>query len=122
MPLSDREQQILQEIEKNLLDEDPDLARGRFSSVSSRGTKQTRIGVLVFTVGVASLIGFFLSAFLVLGVVAFGAMVGGLVLITGGLRGNVESKKFRDFGPGRRVGEAIERWEQRLRDRYRRSD
>ena len=115
MPLSDREQQILQEIERNLLEEDPSLEK-RLPSDNAIG--RIKGGAFVFILGIATLIAFFLTGALLLGIVAFGAMVGGLVLIAGGVR-DAAVRNFRDLSS--RADRPFGRWGQRLRDRYKRS-
>lgn len=117
MPLSDREQQILQEIERNLLADDPSQVGS--NPQRKMGIGRAKGGVLVFVLGLAALIGFFFTGALVVGIVAFGAMVGGLVLIAGGVR-DAAIRNFRDLSSGDPSG-AFGRWEQRLRDRYKRS-
>lgn len=116
MPLSDREQKILEEIEKNLHSEDPRFARdvGGSSSTSNRGN--IKLGLLVFLIGFALLVGFFLSGLLLVGVVAFGTMVAGIVLAAGAL-GSLKSS-----GAARkdRFSTAFSEWEQRMRERYKR--
>ena len=115
MPLSDREQKILEEIEKNLHDEDPRFARGVRSPRTSH-TGNIRNGVLLFLVGLGLLIAFFVSGMLLVGVLAFGAMVGGIVLAAGALPGLASSQRAQKD----RMTQAFSQWEQRIRERYRR--
>lgn len=114
MPLSEREQQILAEIEKDLNTEDPAFARERRSPApEARGAK---LGIVVIFTGVLLLIGFFVSQSLFVGVAAFAAMVGGIVMIASSLR-----TFFRSSDGGReRVQRAMANWEARIRDRYKR--
>ena len=81
MPLSEREQQILDEIERNLNREDaPGPARARPSRAAS-GTRLKQ-GVALFVAGLLLLVlGFFSTRIVLVGVAAFAAMVGGAVLI-----------------------------------------
>ena len=115
MPLSDREQKILEEIEKNLHDEDPRLAR-EVSGPRSNNTGNIKLGMLIFFVGLALLIGFFVSGLLLIGVIAFGAMVGGIVLAASALGGMSSSGSAQR----ERLSSAFSEWEQRMRDRYKR--
>ena len=116
MPLSEREQKILEEIEKNLDHEDPRLAREVGGRARSSNTGNIKLGIFIFFLGFALLIGFFLSGLLLIGVVAFGAMVGGIVLAAGAAGGIASSGRAqRD-----RVSSAFSQWEKRLRDRYKR--
>ena len=115
MPLSDREQKILEEIEKNLHDDDPRLAR-EVSGPRSSNYGNIKLGLLIFFVGLALLIGFFLSGSLIVGVIAFGAMVAGIILAAGALGGMAPSgRSQRD-----RLSSAFSDWERRMRERYKR--
>ena len=118
MPLSDREQQILSEIEKGLLTEDPDGAVFEPSSGSS-AKRRIKLGLLICLGGIGFLVAFFASGSPFLGLVAFGAMVGGIVLVAAGLR-DLATEGFRDFEARRRFGEIVNGWEDKLRNRYRR--
>ena len=115
MPLSDREQKILEEIEKNLHDEDPRFARDVGSPRTSH-TGNIRNGVILFLLGLGLLIAFFVSGMLIVGVLAFGAMVGGIVLAASALPGLASSQRAQKD----RMSQAFSQWEQRIRERYRR--
>jgi hypothetical protein len=117
MPLSEREQRILEEIERNLYDEDPGFARGvRQRAPHLTRSGRLRLGALLFVAGFAILIGFFIFAKPLVGVVAFVAMVSGIVLVTGSLGGTGLGRAERR----RRVGRYLEGWEERIRRRYKR--
>ncbi len=116
MPLSDREQKILEEIEKNLHSEDPRFAREVGGPTRTSNSGNIKLGLLIFFLGLAALIGFFLSGILLVGVVAFGAMVGGIVLAAGAV-GNVAASSR---GQKDKISSALSGWEQRMRDRYKR--
>ena len=116
VPLSDREQKILEEIEKNLHDEDPRLAREVSGSTRTNNTGNIKLGILIFFVGLALLIGFFLSGVLLVGVLAFGTMVTGLFLAAGALGGMAASGMSRR----ERLAGAFSDWERRMRERYKR--
>ena len=113
MPLSEREQKILEEIERDLYKEDPSFARNvRRRPPELPRAARTRLGVLLFLAGLVSLFGFFAKQWLVLGVFAFGAMVAGVVLVAGSLRAE------RDEGSRRPFSRLLQRWEERFRERY----
>lgn len=116
MPLSDREQQILKEMERDLLADRPADA-----PKPERGKHRDLIkgGVLLFAVGLVCLGFFFVTAAFVLGIGAFAAMVGGLVLIVNGI-GAAASSNFRDLTSGG-AQDLFGRWEERLRNRDKRS-
>jgi Protein of unknown function (DUF3040) len=113
VPLSDKEQKILEEIERNLYEEDPRLARD--ASRPSRLDKSSRfkLGLLLFVLGLAILVGFFASGLVIVGVVAFGSMVTGLVLLAGSAKDIAASSRPRD-----QVSQRFSQWEQRLREKY----
>jgi hypothetical protein len=120
VPLSDKEQQILQEIEKNLQQEDPSFARQvgvRDFSIGQIG--RLKLGLFLFIAGLGLLVVFFVTSILLVGVGAFGLMVAGLVLAADALR-RLARDGFRGLGPHFQLREAVQRFEQRLRDRYRR--
>lgn len=116
MPLSEREQQILQEIEKNLSKEDPSFARGVGRS-GFEASRRFKLGILAFVAGLVALLAFFLSQALWLGVLAFGGMVSGIVLIAGSFRGFSQGG---DPSSKERFAHSLSRWEERIRRRYRR--
>jgi hypothetical protein len=121
VPLSDREQQILQEIENNLRQEDPSFARQVGVRESSMGqVGRLKLGIFLFIVGLGLLVAFFVTSLLVIGVGAFGSMVAGLVLAADALRRLASRDGFRGLGPHLQLRNAVQRFEQRLRDRYRR--
>lgn len=122
MPLSDREQRILEEIERNLYQEDPKFAQQvrRRSPRMTEGSR-AKIGVLLFIIGFGLLIGFFVSGGeVLLGVLSFGAMVGGIVLIAGSVRDITTGRASGLGGQRDRMSNAIHQWEQRFKRRYRR--
>lgn len=81
MPLSEREKQILQEIENNLYSEDPGFARD-IRQPWWHKVRQVKFGAVLFLVGLALLLGFFLTRSVLVGALAFSAMVGGIVLMS----------------------------------------
>lgn len=119
MPLSDREQRILEEIEKNILQEDPAFGRGvGRARRASHGRRTIHIGAALLLGGIVALILFFATGAVAAGVVAFGAMVGGIVVIAGGVKDSVAGDAAK--APlNERFGAAARSWEERLRSRYR---
>lgn len=120
VPLSEREQRILEEIEKGLYEEDPRFARGVAQrSPIDAGVRRARTGVGLFFAGLVLLVVFFVSRSLPLGVVAFGSMVAGIVLFVRSMR--VLAASVRN-GVGRRSDDVLRffsLWQERLRRRYR---
>ena len=116
MPLSEHEQRILEEIEKNLYDEDPRFAR----EVKRRAPRlsksaRARAGAALFAAGFAMLFAFFIGGWVLLGVVAFVMMVSGIVLVAGSFPTR-ESKGDHKA----RLTQFLSQWEERVRSRYKR--
>ena len=125
MPLSDSEQRILEEIEKNLYADDPAFARGvkrkapRFAEL-----RRLRLGILTLLSGIGLLLWFFFSPNLILGVLAFGAMVAGIVFAMRSLWGIAVSGRGRGRrsrpSPRERMTSTAKEWEEKFRNRYKR--
>lgn len=121
VPLSEREKRILDEIEKNLYQEDPQFARDvKPERPRSADRRRMQVGILLFLVGFATLIGFFATGNVVVGVLAFGAMVGGIVVIAGSIKGSATANGARGPALGERISQNVRAWEERFRQRYRR--
>jgi Protein of unknown function (DUF3040) len=119
VPLSEDEQRILDEIEKGLYKEDPQFAREvRRTAPQMSHFRRLKAGAFVFVVGLVLLFGFFATQQILIGVAAFGTMVGGIFLFAGSARDI--SSAHRAPGPGRkeRLTSAFGEWEARLRQRY----
>lgn len=117
MPLSEHEQRILQEIEKHLYEEDPAFAgkvKRRVPRLSD--ADRAKMGALTFVLGFGILIAFFFLRSVFVGVLAFGAMVAGIVMVAGSLRRvAAEGRGQKD-----RLLRAFRDYEQRIRQRYKR--
>ena len=119
MPLTERERRILEEIEKNLYEEDPKFAQGGGPSKST-DARNAKLGIGLFFLGFVALLFFFFSELILIGVAAFGAMVGGIVLFAGSFRG-LTSRQGQDAGTTKdRMSRAFADWEERVRKRYKR--
>lgn len=120
MPLSEREQKILQEIERDLYREDPSFARDvRRRQTGWNEVSSARLGAALFVLGLAAMFAFFTSRSLLVGVVAFGAMVAGVVLLAGSFRGLVAQRQQHEQKPRERLVNLLRRWEERVRKRRR---
>lgn len=87
MPLSDHEQRILEEIERQLYEQDPKFARNVASRSRKGGSSHNlRRGIGLFILGFIGLFGFFVSTSVLLGVVSFLLMVGGATLAYNGAK------------------------------------
>ena len=86
MPLDDREQRILEEIERRFYQDDPRLAESvrdaRLATSSSRNLRWALVG---FVVGAGLMLGFFMSQTIV-ALIGFAAMVGSVVWMVAILR------------------------------------
>lgn len=121
MPLSEREQRILDEMEKSLYREDPVFAR----EPTRKRTSGTRVhgarrGVLMFVAGLAALFAFFVTKQVWIGALAFGSMVWGIVVVAGSLRAAAPSPRRTVTDLGARIGRFAGDLEQRLKQRYKR--
>lgn len=118
MPLSEHEQRILEEIEKNLHEEDPTFARTvRQQAPRMDEIRRIKLGAAIFATGFVVLITFFFSSLVAVGVIAFGLMVGGIVLIAGALR-VIATERSSVPARRQRMAHRIGRWEERIRQRY----
>jgi hypothetical protein len=121
VPLSEQEQKILEEIERGLYQEDPSFARDvRKRAPRMAERRRVKAGVLTFVAGFSLLVAFFVTGAVLIGVLAFGAMVGGIVLIAGSFKGSLSPR--RPSGPkiSQRMTDAMHGLEERLRQRYKR--
>ena len=100
MPLSEREQRILDEMEKSLYQEDPVSARRPALDRSQSNIQTARRGVLLFVAGLLVLFAFFMTKQVWIGALAFGSMVWGIVVVAGSVRGAAPSPRraFTDVG------------------------
>jgi Protein of unknown function (DUF3040) len=126
VPLSESEQRILEEIEKNLYAEDPAFARG----VKRRAPRfaqfhRLRFGVFTLLAGIVLLLidlGWYgrTRLFVVFGVLAFAAMVGGIVLVMRSF--STFTIRARSRGPALkdRTSSTVKQWQERFRNRYKR--
>jgi hypothetical protein len=121
VPLSDREQRILEEIEKNLYDEDPRFARAtRRATPRFDRSKRARLGGLLFVAGLVTLLVFFATQLVVVGVLAFGGMVAGIVLVLGSSSALVNSGREGGRDATARFRGSLKNFEQRIRNRNKR--
>lgn len=122
MPLTEREKQILEDIEKNLYTEDPSFARD-IKHPWWHKLRQVKFGALLFFVGLALLLGFFVTQLVLVGVLAFAAMVCGIVLMstaTGDIARD-QIRMHRDSLGDQITGSVrstFDRWEKKLKERY----
>jgi hypothetical protein len=121
VPLSDREQRILEEIEKNLYDEDPRFARrSRRATPRFDRSKRARVGAIIFVFGLATLIAFFATQQILVGVLAFGGMVAGIVLVLGASSALVNSGREGGRDASAKLKGSFKNFEQRIRNRNKR--
>ena len=121
MPLSEREQRILDEMEKSLHQEDPVFARREERIRRGRGAAATaRRGVLMFVAGLLVLFAFFMTKQVWIGALAFGSMVWGIVVVAGSVRNAAPSPRRTVTDFGERLGRYASDLEQRLKQRYKR--
>lgn len=123
MPLSEREQRILDEIEKSLYQEDPAFAGERRAVKQPRSghaSATVRRGAAMFVAGLLVLLAFFMTKQVWVGALAFGSMVWGIVVAAGALRASAPSPGRAIGDAGDRIGRAASELERRLKQRYKR--
>ncbi len=121
MPLSEREQRILDEIEKSLYQEDPVFARESAPKPErGKSAATVRRGAAMFLAGLLVLLAFFMTKQVWVGALAFGSMVWGIVVVAGALRGSAPSPGRAIGDAGDRIGRAASELERRLKERYKR--
>lgn len=122
MPLSDREQQILQDIERQLAEQDPKFARGVTGASSDvRIFRNVRMGLALFTIGLGLLVTFFFHPLVIIGVASFIAMVAGATLAYQNLKKR-GVEKVKDLKEQASISGLVGRFEDRLRDMRKRDD
>ena len=110
MPLSEREQQILDELEKELKP-----SAGGQTGPAEEKFRGLKLGIVVFVAGILLLVWFFVSGLIIAGVASFGAMVGGIVLGASSVRKELGSSG----SAGDRIARAVGGWDDALRRRFR---
>lgn len=117
-PLSEHEQKILDEIEKGLTGETgPKPAR---AGTPGEHARHFRIGATLSIVGFLLLIAFFATQQVIVGVLSFGAMVVGIVVMAGAASGYVDARNASKPSAREKLARSLKGWEEALRDRYRR--
>ena len=124
MPLSDDEQRILLEIEKEFYDSDPEFAREVGETTLYRhALRNIKWAVLI---GAASLVGVIasLQVHYVLAFAAFLLMFGSTIVVERNLRkmGRVGLEKVTGSVRNRKVGQNLGGLSERMRNRFKRDD
>ncbi len=120
MPLSEHEQRLLEQLEKQL-HEDHRFA-STMKTVSSAGNYSTRnlaLGALIGIVGIGVLIAGISSQLIIVGVLGFIVMFGGVYLALsrkGGARGSKSAEKAKTAQKSGFMSDLESKWEQRKRD------
>lgn len=113
MPLSEREQQILDELEKDL---HPGGGPARKPTREGERFRGLKLGIVVFVAGMLLLVWFFASGLIVAGVASFACMVGGIVMGASSLRAELGNQ---NGSAGERIARTIGAWDDALRRRHR---
>lgn len=111
MPLSDKEQQILEEIERNLYEQDPAFARRTRLTLETHAVRNTWLGAGVFLLGFFVLVAFFVTELVPVGAVAFLTMLAGALITYKSLRrlGAEQLKSMKQSGGLQRLFEGFRR-------------
>jgi len=128
MPLSDHEQRMLDEIESALYAEDPKFASSvRGGALRTPTTRRRVQGMALFVIGLVMLVSgipFYATVnpgFLILSVLGFVVMFGGVVFaITGNQAAGRDGAAKTGGGPQRRVKGGSGTFASRMEDRFRR--
>ena len=112
MPLNDKEQKILDEIERQFLQDDPKLAKAvRTASATDVFRRSARLSIAGFVLGLALMLVFFALNTLI-------AMIGFVVMVVSGSVFMVALRR-RTMAPGS-VALGVDSWVERLRSKWRR--
>lgn len=115
MALSEYEQKMLEELEAQLKDEDPKLAES-FRPAVQVGLKNLIIGVLLVVAGLGIVIGAISMGWSWLGIIGFGVMLGGAIVMTNGKPAEKVSAAPRQNAPRRSTSfmdRQNEKWDRR---------
>ena len=100
MPLSEHEQRLLEQIERDLVDDDPKFASSvRTGDRRGKARRMLQVGVLLFVVGMAALIGGAVVPSVPLGVLGFLVAFGGLALAVLNYRSATNAVEAGPAGP-----------------------
>lgn len=125
MPLSDYEQRILEEIERQFYQQDPKFARGVATGTLDKKLRRNfRRGVALLVIGALVLFAFFLQPNVFVGVAAFLMMLVGFTIAYQNLRKLGIEQAGNEGNPRspRSIQRMIGGFEQRLRDLRRRRE
>lgn len=76
--------------------------------------RRIKLGTLTFLLGFGILVAFFITSNIIIGVVAFGSMVAGIVLVAGSAKG-LALGRGAGSSPRDRLLRSFEQWESRVR-------
>ena len=100
VPLSEHEQRLLEQIERALVDDDPKFASSvRTGDRRGKARRMLQVGVLLFVVGMAALIGGAVVPSVPLGVLGFLVAFGGLALTVLNYRSATNAVEAGPAGP-----------------------
>ena len=119
MPLSEQEQRLLDEMERNLYQNDADFV----ATVAGRRGKPNYtlvvVGALLAIAGVAALVAGVITQLAVIGVVGFGLMLAGvLIVLSPGRRDAAEVPTSPAAGGAARPSAACSSWTERMNERW----
>ena len=114
MALSDREQQLLDELERGLYETDPSLA-SKISSGGSRTTARIVAGLAIGLIGVSLIVFAVIVQFALFGVFAFLVMLTGMVVASSNLNPATKAKSAKKISAPKSSAKSFfeERWERR---------
>ncbi|MEZ3160890.1 DUF3040 domain-containing protein [Microbacterium sp. BWT-B31] len=121
MPLSEQEQRLLDEMERHLMHNDADVvrARGEGRTLSYRNIV---LGTVLVLIGLGGLIVGVSVPLIVVGVIGFIAMLGGVILAVTPMRGSApavqtQAPRKQKSGSSSFMDRMNDRWDRRQEDR-----
>lgn len=125
MPLSEHEQQLLEQIERALYDEDPKFAtKVQSTTPRTQAARKALRSILIIVAGLALVVLGVSTKLVPLGIVGFAIMLGGGVLLvlggrttSAGTEAPPKPQKAKDQGSGSLSGKMEDRWRRRWDER-----
>ena len=116
MALSDREQRLLDELERGLYESDPNLAN-KISSSGARTPARLIVGLLIGLIGVSLIVFAVMIQVAFFGVFAFIVMLAGLIVASSNLKPDAPAKAHGQQNPKAQSRNLFEdRWNRRQGD------
>jgi len=114
MPLSEHEQRVLEQMERALTAEDPQLVSTLTGSRKSRSTRGSlALSVSMVLVGIGTLLGGLISKMTIVGVIGFALALAGIYLAISRISAPKLGKSNKPAGSSRFIQRLEQRWDNR---------